>query len=1017
MSDTCDAMRDGVDSSNSMFEEMQESAPQAEQMKTTEKDEMEAAVDAHRSDKRPRFRHSSSSVVIPRGSFVLAVTTATFLSLFMIFLFTLFAYKYLGGKDIVSTLTPPLNAECKCSCESPPDIADATKPATAKSTNKGSIDDFDEKEVELEGKSAPATKGTRHPRAEFYQMSSSQAYSEEAIESAKEQTISKKGRQKKIKKKKKKKKKKTSRLDLISKKKPMPKELTPAQMVIVNQLNDKGITSVNAGTQTSLDQAITAFTKALEMDPVNYVALVGRGSALSLRSDLPSALDDFSTALSINSDHAEAWKRRGQTYAAIGDLDNAIADLLQALNLPGSDEDVSSQIGMLYQRQRNYVDALKYLKRSVRERGERGGKPSASLLNSIGQCYVSTGESEKAIVQYLRSLDIEPHFQEAWVNSAQASLQLADLQQTLKFAKSATELNSNLVQAWHMSLLAHYGSGNMRATIVACENCMSLSSSLSIKTWVGLDAKSRKKVLSELRSNYEETCLWQRGMAFMAMGQLGEAIAQFDFLLQIEKERNSYNEEDYDKDTHHLAFYQREWAIFQLRNLDRDVRKFNPDRDIHPYFKELYTMREMPNILVNELGYEVQMRPALKRVEDVTFQPFIKNIQSRSRRRILEAQQKHFPKALQLRTPGFLSNDRQHRQAGLAILTIAQQLRKHWQKIRDGPDSKNYLKVPGSASSDGSLSDDHDHAFGWRDAFDVAVKWRQLVSANDSVWWIDQLGRWDDESTNQEGFGLRTPMVSGQLKVVRYYPYFRKAFESMRSLITTQYDDLSKRQKERIPHATTLAGLYKLLDERDFWVTSLCHSEASPGRVMEGTRLTVERQDYNHGFEFTIRTPGTKPRWEQYSQELDHQFDRLADIVTTTTPRERNRTEVATIAAKIFFYWVNFAPLSRGSAATGYVGLHAVLLAAGYKIENPIPIGVQADWEAILTSSPIDFVEALKGWLIDDVQPCSTEGGGIDGVVDWLGDLSDVGSEFKTYRDMYEALNIGDIDNDVFYSV
>ena len=32
--------------------------------------------------------------------------------------------------------------------------------------------------------------------------------------------------------------------------------------------------------------------------------------------------------------------------------------------------------------------------------------------------------------------------------------------------------------------------------------------------------------------------------------------------------------------------------------------------------------------------------------------------------------------------------------------------------------------------------------------FDVAVKWRQLVSANDSVWWIDQLGRWDDKDQN-----------------------------------------------------------------------------------------------------------------------------------------------------------------------------------------------------------------------------------------------------------------------------
>ena len=217
-----------------------------------------------------------------------------------------------------------------------------------------------------------------------------------------------------------------------------------------------------------------------------------------------------------------------------------------------------------------------------------------------------------------------------------------------------------------------------------------------------------------------------------------------------------------------------------------------------------------------------------------------------------------------------------------------------------------------------------------------------------------------------------------------------------------------------MPHTTSSGELYTLLDSRDFWVTSLCESEASPGRIMEGTRLTVERLDESHGFEFTIRTPGTKPRWEQYREELDYQFTRLAEIMTATTEdRPRNSTEIATIAAKIFFYWVNFAPLSRGSAATGYVGLHAVLLAAGYKIREPIPVGVQADWEAILTPDPDIFVEELRGWLIDAVEPCSPEGGNST-EDDWLSGIGDVGAAFKTYRDMYTALNVGDDRSEIF---
>jgi hypothetical protein len=41
-----------------------------------------------------------------------------------------------------------------------------------------------------------------------------------------------------------------------------------------------------------------------------------------------------------------------------------------------------------------------------------------------------------------------------------------------------------------------------------------------------------------------------------------------------------------------------------------------------------------------------------------------------------------------------------------------------------------------------------------------------------------------------------------------------------------------------ITHANDLESLYELV-KRDFWVVSPCHSRAAPGRVMEGTRLTV----------------------------------------------------------------------------------------------------------------------------------------------------------------------------------
>jgi len=53
------------------------------------------------------------------------------------------------------------------------------------------------------------------------------------------------------------------------------------------------------------------------------------------------------------------------------------------------------------------------------------------------------------------------------------------------------------------------------------------------------------------------------------------------------------------------------------------------------------------------------------------------------------------------------------------------------------------------------------------------------------------------------------------------------------------------------------------------------------------------------------------------------------------------------------YYWYNFMPLSRGSAAVGTVAVQGLMLAAGFDVAAPIPPGVQPDWEARPRRAPI----------------------------------------------------------------
>ena len=243
----------------------------------------------------------------------------------------------------------------------------------------------------------------------------------------------------------------------------------------------------------------------------------------------------------------------------------------------------------------------------------------------------------------------------------------------------------------------------------------------------------------------------------------------------------------------------------------------------------------------------------------------------------LSPELKHIPAAadlfgqfLILDCIGFIPNARQRRQSGLACIQVAQRLQRRWRaaallearkamattgnelaasEASGGEDSSmsssigNCLEVPNEASSRPGLKPGGRHPFDWRDLFDCSVHWRQISEPNDTVWWID---RFPPEAF-EEGFGLQTPLVNGQLKVYRYYPYFNQAFNLMKDLIVGMMGDGPAVQA--VKAMTSLEELYSAWGKGDFWMVSPCHSTALPGRTMEGTRLTVQKKVRPSGFD------------------------------------------------------------------------------------------------------------------------------------------------------------------------
>ncbi|KAJ8610114.1 hypothetical protein CTAYLR_007093 [Chrysophaeum taylorii] len=323
---------------------------------------------------------------------------------------------------------------------------------------------------------------------------------------------------------------------------------------------------------------------------------------------------------------------------------------------------------------------------------------------------------------------------------------------------------------------------------------------------------------------------------------------------------------------------------------------------------------------------------------------------------------------IQLDCPGFSRNKRHHRAFGLAALHVASLANAAWGK------AKRVVVVE------------------WRDLYEAAARWRREADPRDAVWWIDRL----TPEAFSEGFGLQTPMVAGQLEVLRY-PYWRRALQVVKAHL-----DPSSSTAD-LDNCRSLDDLYDLCGRRDFWVVAPCASLASPGLVLEGTRVTLQRRDPN-GFDFTIRTPGTPRRWKLYDAEMDAAWSSTTRRAVESR-RHKGGRQIRRLAVDatlvLFYYWVNFGPLTRGTAACGYAVLAGLLLALGFRPPlPPLPRHFQLDWEAILSPAPDDFLRDATTWLTDALHDVTTHDLG-DGFLD---DLPDPATAFPTLAARLQAL-------------
>jgi tetratricopeptide (TPR) repeat protein len=148
--------------------------------------------------------------------------------------------------------------------------------------------------------------------------------------------------------------------------------------------------------QQRYDEAIKAFSKAIEIIPGDYQAYNSRGVVWALKGDFNRAIDDYNKALEIRPRYAEAYNNRGYARTQRGELKEALDDYSHALEIDPLLVDAYNNKAWILattddDRLRNGAQAIMLAQKAAEL------QQSIASLDTLAAAYAAAGNYEAAI--------------------------------------------------------------------------------------------------------------------------------------------------------------------------------------------------------------------------------------------------------------------------------------------------------------------------------------------------------------------------------------------------------------------------------------------------------------------------------------------------------------------------------------------------------------------------------------------------------------------------------------------
>ena len=161
------------------------------------------------------------------------------------------------------------------------------------------------------------------------------------------------------------------------------------------------------------EDAIAAYTKAIELDSTFTIAYSNRGASYGQMGEYEKEIADCEKAIEISPDYANAYNNRGFAYNRLNQKEKAFRDYTTAIELNPNSECAYSNRGAFYNNLQEYEKAIEDCTKSIEL-----NPCFAEAYNNRGFSYQKMDQYEKGIKDYTKAIALNPNYRVAYSNRA-----------------------------------------------------------------------------------------------------------------------------------------------------------------------------------------------------------------------------------------------------------------------------------------------------------------------------------------------------------------------------------------------------------------------------------------------------------------------------------------------------------------------------------------------------------------------------------------------------------------------